>query len=447
MRDAVTAVLVHDEDVFVIRRQDYLRAFPGYHAFPGGKVDQEDELHGFTHPLVNEFRQERIGALIRELDEELGFDLRQAIDSGLVASVELMGVAVTPQFERVRFNAHYYKVVLHSKPAFTPDKDEIAWCDWLHRETFLQHYHSGEALMVVPVMRTANAFVEDIRIDRIEPMNILFDEERELAYLEMICGVGYIPVRSNTLPPAEYTYALVLGDEGEPRYLVDPAPADEAEMQKLFNTLQHHPVDGILITHHHRDHHERAPDIARSLNLPLLCSSNTQRNLLRHNGEDYLQQIEVVSVQEGTRLTSWLGHDVHCYELPGHDDGMIGLAPDNMAWFFVADLVQPLATVVIPEPEGDMQAYFDTLQRIIDMRPRAIVSSHGIPMGGTFILEQTLHHRQEREAQIVTLLQEGDDLDQIVAKLYRGIPDKLIPLAQQNVRQHMRKLGHEVPLP
>ncbi|WP_029134002.1 MBL fold metallo-hydrolase [Sedimenticola selenatireducens] len=444
MRDAVTAVLVHGEEVFVIKRQDYLRAFPGYYAFPGGKVDDEDAGYDYSHPQITEFKPERIRALIRELDEELGFDLEQALEQDQVERIELMGIAITPSFEHVRFHAHYYKIVLKSKPAFRPDSNEIAWSDWLHREAFLARYESGEGLMVIPVMRTARAFAKDLTTSVIEPFNLDYDENLELAYLEMIRGLGYIPTRSNTLPPAEYTYALIIGDGAAPRYLVDPAPASDEILDRMFNTLERYPVDGILITHHHRDHHERSPEIARQLGLPMLCSRKTRERLLVCNGTDYLDGIEIVHVEEGTRLTQWLGRDVHCYELPGHDDGMIGLAPTDMSWFFVADLVQPLATVVIPEPEGNMQDYFDTLQRIIDLQPRAIVSSHGIPIGGTHLLEKTLQHRQEREAQIRTRLEQGDDLNQIVKRLYRGINQKLIPLAEQNVRQHLRKLGHRI---
>lgn len=442
MRDAVTAVLVHGDEVFVIRRQEYLRAFPGYYAFPGGKVDDEDAGFSYSHPHLVDFRPERIRALIRELDEELGFDLERALEQDRVERIELMGIAVTPSFEPVRFHAHYYKIVLNYKPAFRPDRNEIAWSDWLHRDAFLERFESGRGLMVVPVMRTARALAKDITTSSIDPFTLEYDTQRELAYLEMICGLGYIPTPSNTLPPAEYTYALIVGDGQAPRYLVDPAPASDEVLARLLNTLQSHPVDAILITHHHRDHHERAPEIARQLGLPIRCSRKTREHLLRCNGADYLDGIEITYVEEGTRLTQWLGRDVHCYELPGHDDGMIGLAPTDMSWFFVADLVQPMATVVIPEPEGNMQDYFDTLQRIIDLKPRAIVSSHGIPIGGTHLLEKTLQHRQEREAQISTLIDEGDDLDQIVKKLYRGIPSKLIPLAEQNVRQHLRKLGH-----
>lgn len=444
MREAVTAVLVHGDEVFVIKRQNYLRAFPGYYAFPGGKVDEEDAGFVYRHPLLAEFRPERIRALVRELDEELGFDLEQAIEQDQVERIDLIGVAVTPAFERVRFHAHYYKVVLKSKPLFHPDENEIAWSGWLHRDEFLARYESGEGMMVVPIMHTARALAKDMASSPIEPFNLEYDEQRELPYLELIRGLGYIPTPSNTLPPAEYTYALMVGDGDAPRYLVDPAPASDEVLERMFNTLQRNPVDGILITHHHPDHHERAPDIARRLGLPVLCSQRTRKRLLACNGADYLADIEVRHVEEGHRLTRWLGRDVHCYELPGHDDGMIGLAPEDMSWFFVADLVQPMATVVIPEPEGNMQDYFDTLQRIIDLQPGVIVSSHGIPMGGTYVLEKTLQHRQEREAQILSMLEQGDDLDQIVKGLYRGINQKLIPFAEQNVRQHLRKLGHAV---
>ena len=444
MRDAVAAILVHDDEVFVIKRQDYLRAFPGYLAFPGGKVDEEDGEYEYDHPLISEFKPERIRALIREVQEELGFDLEQAIHTDEVEAVDLLGVAITPAFERVRFHAHYYKIVLRSKPEFQPDSNEIAWSDWMKGAAFLDTYTSGNGMMVVPVMRTARALAENISIPRIEPITLEYDESRELAYLEMIHGLGYIPTPSNTLPPAEYTYALIIGTGDAPRYLVDPAPADDEVMALLLNTLERYPIDGILITHHHRDHHERSPEIARQLNLPIRCSKKTEQRLLACNGDDYLDQVEVIHVEEGAYLTQWLGRDVHCYELPGHDDGMIGFAPTDMAWFFVADLVQPMATVVIPEPEGSMQAYFDSLQRVIDLQPKAILSSHGIPIGGTYLVEKTLKHRQEREAQIVALLEQGVDLEQMVQRLYRGINQKLIPLARQNVRQHLRKLGHSV---
>ena len=39
MRESVLAVFRAEGEIFVIQRSDALAAFPGYHSFPGGKVD------------------------------------------------------------------------------------------------------------------------------------------------------------------------------------------------------------------------------------------------------------------------------------------------------------------------------------------------------------------------------------------------------------------------
>ena len=42
--ESVSVLFIHEEQIFVVQRQSYLSAFPGYHAFPGGKIDKEDEI-------------------------------------------------------------------------------------------------------------------------------------------------------------------------------------------------------------------------------------------------------------------------------------------------------------------------------------------------------------------------------------------------------------------
>lgn len=441
MREAVTAIFVHDDDIFIIKRQDYLRAFPGYYAFPGGKIDEEDRSYLYDHPLLCGFPGQQIRALIRELNEELGYDLEQAIVDGQVMDIVRFGTAVTPAFEHYRFSAHYFKIILHQKPVLKTDSQEISWSDWIHKDALWHRYHQGNALMVIPTMHTVRALAENITAEKATPFNFEYNPERELPYLELIAGLGYIPIPSRTLPPARFTNALVLGGEGHPRYLVDPSPKSDQLFELLLNNLQQHPIDGVVVTHHHPDHHERAPELARHLDLPLLCTEKTAIRLEGDCGSDYLQEIDLIHLKEGTRLTTWLGRSVYCHELPGHDDGMIGLAPEDMSWFFVSDLVQQTGTVVIPEPEGDMQAYFNSLERVIAMEPDVIIPSHGMPMGGTHILKQTLKHRQEREEQIRSLYEQGMDRDAMLNIIYQGLDEKLLPLAQQNIRQHMRKLG------
>ncbi|MCB1750847.1 MAG: MBL fold metallo-hydrolase [Gammaproteobacteria bacterium] len=441
MREAVSAVLVHGDQLFAVRRQPHLLAFPGYIAFPGGKVDKGDSEHAFDHPKLNAFPAYQIRALCRELQEEIGFDLESALMRGEVRSIALLGTAVTPSFAAVRFSVPHYKIELNRKPAFTPDSEEIAWAGWVQGGELWRQFMSGETLMVAPTRNIVQTLAADMAAQRVDPINIVYDEESELPYLELITGVGLIPVPSLTLPPARFTNALRLGDPDCPVCLVDPSPKDGDSYDKLLRTLQRYPVDRILITHHHRDHHQQAPDLARRLGLPILCSARTEQRLRASYGAGYLDGVSVATLQEGDVVTRWQGREVRAHYLPGHDDGMLGLAPEDYAWFMVSDLVQTQGSVVIPEPEGEMRAYLNSLQRVISLKPGVIIPAHGLPAGETWLLEQVFAHRMARERQIESLHQSGSSIDEMVASIYVGLDRKLLPLAQQNVRQHLRKLG------
>ena len=441
MREAVAAIFICGREVFTIRRQDRLRAYPGYCAFPGGKVDAEDAAARFAHPLLAELPPHQTGALVRELREELDFDLVRALEEGQVKDFGYFGEAITPSFASHRFNAHFYRVELTGKPAFRPDAREIAWCGWLDHRDLYRSYLDGEALMVVPIMNAVRTLAEDIQSRGAGPFNLQYDEERELPFLQPLHGVGIIPVPSHTLPPAKATNALLLGDER--RILVDPSPASDQVYTRLRQTLRGREPHAILISHHHPDHHERSPKLARELGIPLYCSAQTHAYLFESYGSAALEGVDFRMAEEGDILTHWRGHPVRCLSLPGHDDGMLGLTPDNLAWLFVADLVQAGASIVIPEHGGDMADYFRSLQRVIDLKPKVLIPSHGFPSGGLHLVETALRHRREREKQVRRCLAEGLDVDGIVVKLYADIDPRLKRLARQNIAQHVCKLVEE----
>lgn len=439
MREAVAAIFVCERDVFVIRRQDYLKAFPGYFAFPGGKVDAEDEGQSHRHPLLDPHPPRQVNALVRELREELDFDLVQALERGLVGTVVHFGEAITPPFERLRFNAHFFRIELKQRPRFRTDAREIAWSSWLDHRELYNRYTAGRALMVVPIMNAVRTLAEDISATCAGPFNLSYDPERELPYLEPLRGVGIIPVPSNTLPPAKATNALLIGDER--RILVDPSPAADRVYRQLLQTLDGRLPHAIFVSHHHPDHHEHAPRLARELGVPLFCSATTRADLQQVYAPAELAPVEVVGA--GDELTRWLGQPVRCRALPGHDAGMLGLAPDNLAWFFVADLVQAGASVVIPEHGGDMAAYFSSLRSLIAAQPQVLIPSHGFPAGGTRLAEKALQHRMQREEQVRRCRAAGLTVEEIAAQLYADIAPGLQRFALQNIRQHIRKLEAE----
>ncbi len=443
MIEAVTAILVCGEEVFVIKRQPHLRAFPGYHAFPGGKIDAEDDVQLIEHSDLAVYPQAHISALHRELLEELQFDLAAAFEQGMVQSLSLFGKAVTPEFERIRFSAYYYKIVIEHKPAFTFEENEIAHGDWYQARDLHDQYLRGESLMVVPMCNTLKRLAEDMSAEYVQPFNIQIPAG-ELACLELIHGLRTLPIPSNTLLPASNTNALLLGDEGRRQVLVDPSPKSPEVYQQLLETMDGRGLDAILISHHHPDHHEYAMDLAREKQLPVLLTERTVYWLNRHYAEDYLEGVTLELISEGSVVTHWKNSPVRAYELPGHDEGMVGLAPDTLDWFFIADLAQTMGSILIPDEGGDLAIYMHSLQRVIDLKPKVVLPSHGIPAGGTVLLERTLQHRLKREAQIRKLKLEGASETEIFDSVYPGLDSQFEDFARQTIRQHLYKIEAEL---
>ena len=212
------------------------------------------------------------------------------------------------------------------------------------------------------------------------------------------------------------------------------------ELEKFLNTLKDFSFDNIFLTHHHPDHHEFSTSIAKVRSVPMSMGKKTHQMILDRFGADYFDGIEINFFKEGDILTQSLGRDIRVYEVPGHDEGQLALAPDSMEWFLVGDLIQTFGTVVIATPEGDMAQYFKTMQRVIDLKPKIVIPSHGIAVGGTFKLEETLKHRKMREVQIIKLLREGKTAEEMLPIIYEGLDVKLHPYALMTIESHLVKI-------
>lgn len=304
---------------------------------------------------------------------------------------------------------------------------------WAPRDEWLAKWRQGELL---------NPFTQALldTHSQNQPFNW-----SEIGQEQAVAGLVVLPTRSHTLPPASHTNVFLLG-EGSPassRVLVDPSPADGQALEDLESRLQQTPVDCIFLTHHHPDHHQHATQLARQWACPVLCSQDTRERIPNRYGTDYWDGVDVRSVEHGDQVSQWHGIAVRAYAVPGHDAGQMALMPDNKAWMIVGDLIQGIGTVVIAKPEGDMAAYFKTLQWVIDQQPKIILPSHGQAMGSTFRIAETLRHRRMREQQVLTLYQDGTTPQGMVETIYAGVDKRLWGLARMSIDCHLQKLKDE----
>jgi len=279
------------------------------------------------------------------------------------------------------------------------------------------------------------------------------EQADRVPYTVPVEGIHQLLPLSRTFPPVGRTNCFLLGDREAGTFIIDPSPGEENEYGRLVERLKEfgdmYRYTGIFITHHHIDHHERAPALARDFSIPVTMSKNTLERIIKKRGVRYFESIGVNTVKEGDVLTRWRGRDVRVYEVPGHDEGQLALAPDGMEWFLVGDLVQGNwagkggGTVVIGNEEGNMRDYFQTLERIIALDPKILLPSHGMAMKSTAAMEKTLNHRRYRERQVLRLYEKGHTPEEMVAKIYKNIDPGLWPWGLENINAHMKKLKED----
>lgn len=442
MKDSVTALLCFEGRICVIERACHLTSFPGYHSFPGGKIDEEDkrmlELPKKLEDVFSEIPRAHFWALSREVKEELGIDF--AVEK--VSGATFLGEAETPAFNPYRFKNYFYLIELSMLPSFTPDVGEIARVFWQTPLEFLNDFLSGDVLAVPPTIMVMQELAKrsEMNVGQVLCYRLDYVEASQIPCIESVSGIKqYLPL-TNTFPPAMRTNSFLIGDAGKARVLIDPSAKNKNELAKFLKSLESEAVDVVFITHHHPDHHEFAVEIAKAKQATLKISLDSFERIQKKWGQSYFKDLKVETVQEGDIVTTWLGEEVALISIPGHDRGLLGLYPKSLKWMIVSDLIQTIGTVVVGDEEGDMREYFDSLEKVIQMKPRFIFPSHGIAIGGISKLQETLDHRKFRERQIIELLEKKQTFEQIVSEIYPDLPHRLLSYARLTVQAHLDKI-------
>ena len=266
--EAVTAVLICDGEIYLTHRQPHLTAFPGFMAFPGGKVDKGEAEHRHAHPMLAGHLPRHVHALARELREELDYDLDAALAAGEVLSFDKLGAALSPPFLQLRFDTGFFAIRLRSKPTFTVELGELSGGVWKSAAEWMAEFNRGDLLLAPPTLDVLQELAESpnaVVVSRLRDYN----EVDGIPEIEPLRGVLQMPVRSNTLPPADRTNCFQIGDDGAAKLLIDPSPANREEFDKLCRHVAGRGISEVFLTHHHPDHRQFADDLARHLGVPI----------------------------------------------------------------------------------------------------------------------------------------------------------------------------------
>jgi glyoxylase-like metal-dependent hydrolase (beta-lactamase superfamily II)/8-oxo-dGTP pyrophosphatase MutT (NUDIX family) len=427
MKESVAVILSHDDKIYCIKRQNYLKVFPGYFSFPGGKVEESDSAT--FYPKI---APHILGAMVRELSEEVNLDLEAEFKNGNIKNIIDLGLAITPDFNPYRFKNYYFKINFNKMPVLKADENEAVWAGLDYPKHFLEQYHLGEILAVPPMVKLLKTLSENPHHEAPVNYELPYDKDIQVPMIESIAGVKQFMPLSNTLPPAIRTNCFLINNQ----ILIDPSPRDLSELQKLKKSLEKEKISFIFLTHHHPDHYEFCVDLAQERGLPIYLSNKTYK----YFSPDYFKKVKVKLVNDNDIIGDYFGSPIRVMDVSGHADGQMALYPENKAWFIVGDLIQGVGTVVIGGEGSSMAEYLVSLKKVIELNPQVIFPSHGIATGGTNRLQETLKHRLEREAQVLKLFKENKSLNEMLKSIYPELPENLKSFALQNIESHITHL-------
>lgn len=208
-----------------------------------------------------------------------------------------------------------------------------------------------------------------------------------------------------------------------------------ALLQKYLSQRGWRRPERIILTHRHRDHLGGVSQLR-----DLFPGVPVSKMIYRDSGlpEDVLM-LEDGQVVEGDGVTLVPIHT------PGH-------ASDHLCFFlqeeralFSGDLILNGSTTVIPDEDGDLGLYLDSLRRVQGLGVRRIYPAHGpVIEDGPGKIQEFIDHRMLRERQILETLGGGArTIPEIVKIVYADVNTALHRVAAMSVHSHLRKLKHE----
>ena len=196
-------------------------------------------------------------------------------------------------------------------------------------------------------------------------------------------------------------------------------------------------ISSILITHGHGDHIGGLDRLQEAMGCPVRCHPKLEPMLLQRLGAGI-----VVKLRSREQITAGGGAVLRALFTPGHED-------DHVCYYLATGRVLFSGDNILGNSSSsvrNLKQYLGSLKLMAKQRPDIICPGHGqVIHNGKARIQWYIHHRQEREEQLLHALQNGaQTVDQAVTAVYpKNLRKNLRASAARNMRTHLEKLEEE----
>lgn len=234
--------------------------------------------------------------------------------------------------------------------------------------------------------------------------------------------------------PGTNTY--LLGDDEVA--VLDPGPALQPHIDAILDAAGDR-IRWIVCTHTHPDHSPAWQAIADATGAQVLGASPPDDMFQ----DDTFKPTQELQHDDLLQTDEFVLRAVHT---PGHVGNHYCFFLEEEKMMFAGDHIMNGSTVVIIPPSGDMKAYIESLQKLLDYPLQYIAPGHGEVMENSReVVEWLVNHRLTREAKVVDKLQASGKtaLDDLVKLVYDDVDTSLHKMAKLSLSAHLIKLEQE----
>ena len=250
------------------------------------------------------------------------------------------------------------------------------------------------------------------------------------------------------------TNSYLVGDPRTGYIAIDPGPADDAHVERLWRAAGGD-IRAIVCTHSHADHSPGARPLQRLCTKPPpilgLPSQPTARANSAFTPDRSLQNHELLTLT-GKAPEGEITHSLRIIHTPGHAANHLCLLLQEDGLLFSGDHILNGSTTVIDPPDGEMTAYLESLDTLdaacAEYGVQFILPAHGHVLGNARgVIAQLKQHRLAREAKVLAVMKAQPDgtLDDWVAKAYDDVPERVWPVAKRSLLAHVERIQSLAP--
>lgn len=243
------------------------------------------------------------------------------------------------------------------------------------------------------------------------------------------------------------TNSYLIGDTATGYIVIDPGPLDPGHIRRLHEATRGD-IRMIVCTHSHADHSPAA------LPLQALCeprppilglpSAPTARPTAHFTPDRALADGEHLVLEGPTPEAT---HTLRVVHTPGHAANHLCLVLQEDGLLFSGDHILNGSTTVVDPPDGDMNAYLDSLDRLDDICRVGdvdfILPAHGYAIASARDAIAALKmHRLRREARILEAMREQPDgtPEDWLPIAYADVPERMWPMAARSLAAHVARI-------